>query len=476
MSIKTDNLTRFENKYHHSDKQEWSVLEGELYFHDSLRADKLVFESIHALPCDLNEFKNLRELKLVSLKSDFFFPCNFPITDQLTSLIIGTSSMKQLPSAIKKMHNLKILHFTMSSLSTLPSWIGHMNLQELNVSSNCLISLPEEIGDMEHLEVLILSNNRQLAALPDTFQQLKHTLQTIAFDFTAISLVSSYFQHFTKLTKIKANIDLDTIDLASLSGLEYVDLRILTNQLAIWLRFNDNIKRIRLDRRPTLHADSHLAGALHANLCQEYGAYSRILDLSKYHALTDLCVSHFNFDDLDFSALHSLRRISMNSVGLRSFPSGLSALPNIEEITIRDSHLSTIPSIRSETLHTLSITGCKLKTLPEDFCVPNLVKLDLQNNLLSNIPYTVGFMKKLTYLDLSNNRISNLPYTIHFLKNLVNFHLIRNPIYHYIVSKYLNIQSICNMHCDCRDYRNDLKINVLKIFMYITEDCYPHIN
>lgn len=78
----------------------------------------------------------------------------------------------------------------------------------------------------------------------------------------------------------------------------------------------------------------------------------------------------------------------------------------------------------------LYLQNNKITTLSDDFfpSLPNLMYLDLRDNLLTEIPKTIENHQALTHLLLQNNKISSLPYELGLVATLRVLQLNGNPL------------------------------------------------
>jgi len=81
--------------------------------------------------------------------------------------------LQAVPEEIQYLKNLRSLSLKNNRLKTLPESIGELiQLKSLNLHDNQLIALPDSLAQLELLEVLVLSKNPQLRAIPYWVGQL----------------------------------------------------------------------------------------------------------------------------------------------------------------------------------------------------------------------------------------------------------------------------------------------------------------
>ncbi|XP_060528602.1 leucine-rich repeat-containing protein 27-like isoform X2 [Cylas formicarius] len=130
---------------------------------------------------------------------------------------------------------------------------------------------------------------------------------------------------------------------------------------------------------------------------------------------------------------------------------------------IADRSRSTLKEVPKEVLEMsnlkmLFLEGNLLTKLPDDFfhCLPNIVWLDLRNNMLECLPRSVKNHRYLENLLLSNNNIQKLPNELGLVPNLKALQLADNPLIYpakriiqegtRAVKKYLREQYDINSH------------------------------
>lgn len=96
---------------------------------------------------------------------------------------------------------------------------------------------------------------------------------------------------------------------------------------------------------------------------------------------------------------------------------------------VQDGNVSFCERIQNEpaTIVKLSATHSKLKTIPADIGrFVNLKVLDLSNNLIEFIPWSIVYLKQLEILNLSHNQLKQLPSTMFHFPYLVSLDLSYN--------------------------------------------------
>lgn len=119
---------------------------------------------------------DLRELGLTKIPLAVFG------LTHLTTLFLGWNKIRELPPAIGRLKNLRVLSlWDNEELESVPKELGDLEeLRELNLWRCGLKFLPKEVGNLKKLEKLFLCEN-ELKKLPATLAECKE-LQTLRLD------------------------------------------------------------------------------------------------------------------------------------------------------------------------------------------------------------------------------------------------------------------------------------------------------
>ena len=126
-----------------------------------------------------------------------------------------------------------------------------------------------------------------------------------------------------------------------------------------------------------------------------------------------------------------MQRLYLRYNQLRTLPSEIGKLKNLQVLYLRFNKLTTLPPEigELENLRTLYLRNNKLVTLPPEIGeLSNLRTLHLRNNKLVTLPPGIGNLKKLPGLYLSDNKLTTLPAEIGKLNNLQVLYLKQNDI------------------------------------------------
>ncbi|UJR36117.1 hypothetical protein I4U23_028852 [Adineta vaga] len=93
---------------------------------------------------------------------------------ELLILVLSNNSLSNLPNAIGNLEQLESIHLANNRLRDLPSSFFHLkNLTFLDLTSNKLRQIPDGIGQLTQLQSLLLYDNR-LRLIPDSIGMLKN--------------------------------------------------------------------------------------------------------------------------------------------------------------------------------------------------------------------------------------------------------------------------------------------------------------
>ncbi|KAM9239251.1 leucine-rich repeat-containing protein 40 [Leptosomus discolor] len=264
----------------------------------------------------------------------------------LTKLILASNKLQCLSEDVKLLPALTVLDVHDNQLTSLPSALGQLeNLQKLDVSHNKLKSIPEELMQLSCLKSLLLHHN-ELSHLPDGFGQL--------------------------------------------ASLEELDLS------------NNHLTDI-----PT-------SFALLINLVRLNLASNQLQNLPA-----------------DISAMKSLRQLDCSKNYLETVPAKLATMASLEQLYLRKNKLRSLPEFPScMLLKELHAGENQIEILNAESLkhLNSLSVLELRDNKLKSVPDEITLLQKLERLDLANNDISRLPYTLGNLPQLKFLALEGNPL------------------------------------------------
>lgn len=151
---------------------------GNLKKLQDLRLENSVGLFKNSFPAELTQLSSLENLSLIQC-SISSLPESFANLQNLNSLDLGeNSTLSALPASFKQLKNLKTLHLNdcpavFKKSSSLSDIVELHALEDLYLSNCDITLLPSNWGDLSNLNMLALSGNTQLAALPASFVKLQ---------------------------------------------------------------------------------------------------------------------------------------------------------------------------------------------------------------------------------------------------------------------------------------------------------------
>lgn len=134
---------------------------------------------------------------------------------------------------------------------------------------------------------------------------------------------------------------------------------------------------------------------------------------------------------LEIGHLRALRDLNLSNNKFHELPKELGRLSNLERLDCRHNQLTGVPLLMScQSLKELYLGNNKISSLNgESFSyISSLSIFDFRDNRINIIPDEITVLKKLERLDLANNAISGLPYTMGAMEHLKSLVLDGNPL------------------------------------------------
>ena len=138
-------------------------------------------QKLKAVPPEIFQFTELRELNLSSNKISIF-PPEIKVFTHLAALNFSNNKIVEVPVEIGTLKHLKTIHINRNEITTLPQETGQLTkLEILDMWSNELDSLPSSIQHLKRLKVLELRN----IIIPDPEQaRIKELLPHTTINFS----------------------------------------------------------------------------------------------------------------------------------------------------------------------------------------------------------------------------------------------------------------------------------------------------
>ncbi|XP_072527282.1 leucine-rich repeat-containing G-protein coupled receptor 4 [Salminus brasiliensis] len=357
------------------------------------------------------------------------------------------------------------LDLSMNNITELPANVfkNLPYLEELRLAGNDLAFIhPEALSGLHQLKVLMLQNN-QLKTVPSDALKNLHALQSLRLDANHITVVpEDSFEGLQQLRHL-------WLDDNSLTEVPVGPLQHQGNLQALTLALN---RITHIPDNAFANLSSLVVLHLHNNRIQEIGKNC-------------------------FNGLDNLETLDLNFNNLKSFPEAIQTLPKLKELGFHTNNIATIPEgafhrnpllrtihlydnplsfvgrsafqnlsdlhalmLRGASmvqdfpslagtgnLESLTLTGTKVKAIPEDLCedLSVLRTLDLSYNEIEELPSFQGCMR-LQDITLQHNHIQQIDRdTFQGLTNLRVLDLSRNQIKFIHRDAFLSLSALTNL-------------------------------
>ncbi|XP_054338969.1 leucine-rich repeat-containing protein 40 isoform X2 [Pongo pygmaeus] len=248
----------------------------------------------------------------------------------LTKLIISNNKLQSLTDDLRLLPALTVLDIHDNQLTSLPSAIRELqNLQKLNVSHNKLKILPEEITNLRNLKCLYLQHN-ELTCISEGFEQFSN-LEDLDLSNNRLTAVPASFSSLSSLVRL----NLSSNELKSLPA--------------------------------------------------------------------------------EINRMKRLKHLDCNSNLLETIPPELAGMESLELLYLQRNKLRFLPEFPScSLLKELHVGENQIEMLEAEHLkhLNSILVLDLRDNKLKSVPDEIILLQSLERLDLSNNDISSLPYSL----------------------------------------------------------------
>lgn len=278
---------------------------------------------------------------------------------------------------------------------------GCTNLREIKYISNEAWQLPQSLSLATRLTVLDISNNR--------LEQLDHANLDRLQNLTSLKLSNN------KLKVLPAYVG------------KFQQLRSLNLSSNYMEKFPDSLCTLK----------SLVDLDVSFNAIKELPNIGQLSTLERFWATNNRLTGAFTHQ---FQDLHNLKEIDLRFNGITSID-GLSGLPKLEQLMVGHNAISkfegsfakmrilfidhnpvTTFDLRSPSrgLTSLNLASSSIASLKDTLFenLPNLTKLNLDKNHLTNLPKEIGRLRKLELLSIAKNPLESLPNTIGQLENL----------------------------------------------------------
>ncbi|XP_028318613.1 leucine rich repeat containing 8 VRAC subunit Aa [Gouania willdenowi] len=336
---------------------------------------------LSGIPDTVFDLIELEVLKL-ELIADVTIP---PIIAQLSNLremwLYHTPAKIEAPALAFLRENLKSLHIKFTDIKEIPLWIYSLrNLIELHLTGNLSSEnnryiVIDGLRELKSLKVLRLKSN--LTKLPQVVTDVGVHLQKLSINNEGTKLmVLNSLKKMVNLTELElVRCDLERIphSIFSLHNLQEIDLK------------DNNLKTI-----------------------------EEIISFQHLHRLVclKLWYNQIAYIPIQIGTLTNMERLYLNRNKIEKIPSQLFFCRKLRFLDLSHNNLTSIHADVGflQNLQYLAVTANRIEALPPElFQCKKLRTLNLGNNCLQTLPSRFGELTGLTQLELRGNRLECLP-------------------------------------------------------------------
>ncbi|KAK5909522.1 volume-regulated anion channel subunit LRRC8A [Gymnodraco acuticeps] len=336
---------------------------------------------LSGIPDTVFDLMELEVLKL-ELIPDVTIP---PIIAQLINLremwLYHTPAKIEAPALAFLRENLKSLHIKFTDIKEIPLWIYSLkNLSELHLTGNLSAEnnryiVIDGLRELKRLKVLRLKSN--LTKLPQVVTDVGMHLQKLSVnnEGTKLMVLNSLKKmvNLTELELIRCDLERIPHSIFSLHNLQEIDLK------------DNNLKTI-----------------------------EEIISFQHLHRLVclKLWYNQIAYIPIQIGTLTNLEKLYLNRNKIEKMPSQLFYCRKLRFLDLSHNNLTYIPADIGflQNLQYLAVTANRIESLPNElFQCKKLRTLNLGNNCLQSLPSRFGELTGLTQLELRGNRLECLP-------------------------------------------------------------------
>ncbi|XP_061589732.1 leucine rich repeat containing 8 VRAC subunit Aa [Cololabis saira] len=336
---------------------------------------------LSGIPDTVFDLVELEVLKL-ELIPDVTIP---PIIAQLSNLremwLYHTPAKIEAPALAFLRENLKSLHIKFTDIKEIPLWIYSLkNLSELHLTGNLSAEnnrfiVIDGLRELKSLKVLRLKSN--LTKLPQVVTDVGVHLQKLSInnEGTKLMVLNSLKKmvNLTELELIRCDLERIPHSIFSLHNLQEIDLK------------DNNLKTI-----------------------------EEIISFQHLHRLVclKLWYNQIAYIPIQIGTLTTLERLYLNRNKIEKIPTQLFFCRKLRFLDLSHNNLTSIHADVGflQNLQYFAVTANRIETLPPElFQCKKLRTLNLGNNCLHTLPSRFGELTGLTQLELRGNRLECLP-------------------------------------------------------------------
>ncbi|XP_018603895.2 leucine rich repeat containing 8 VRAC subunit Aa [Scleropages formosus] len=337
--------------------------------------------NLSGIPDTVFDLLDLVVLKL-ELIADVTIP---PIISQLSNLrelwLYHTPAKIEAPALAFLRENLQSLHIKFTDIKEVPLWIYSLkNLRELHLtgdlsSENNRFIVIEGLRELKHLKVLRLKSN--LSKLPQVISDVGVHLHKLSIDNEGTKFMLGNgvkkMMNLQELELIRCDLERIPHGIFSLCNLQEIDLK------------DNNLKTIE-----EILSFQHL---------------QRLVCLKLWY-------NQIAYIPLHIGILTNLERLYLNRNKIEKIPSQLFFCRKLRYLDLSHNNLTSIPADIGflQNLQYFAVTANRIDNLPAElFQCKKLRALLLGSNCLQTLPSRIGELTCLTQLELRGNQLECLP-------------------------------------------------------------------
>lgn len=156
----------------------------------------------------------------------------------------------------------------------------------------------------------------------------------------------------------------------------------------------------------------------------------------------------------------TLEILLVNNINMKRIEERILKLKYLREINLSDNIIKTLPLelANLSSLSVLIVKGNQIEEIPEQLFngkfKDSLVNLDLSNNNIRELPFSIGKLNKLEILNVNSNNLVKLPYSFGKLRKLQELRVANNEISYFPLSMLHNKLSYLDFNFDQNDTEN----------------------
>ena len=378
---------------------------------------------------------NFKYLELINLNHNKIKYISNKISNlkKLNTLFLLDNNLYKIPSSLFSLQNLKFVILSRnhiekitviqnSNVEKLNLGINHLKtidvsyfkkLQELNLYDNDI----EEIKGLDQIELLELQAQKNNITKLESIGSSKTLMKLNLFSnyISDINNISSLFPNIVKLNLSFNDITAIPKDVFLLSYLKEFDLR--NNKIRAWPDLTNSEK-------------------VNYKLKYLYLGSNKISTISKSFIFCNFNTTYIDLSNNKLTSLElkdpvfilwNLEEINLSNNDLNYIDAGL--FPGLNKLYISNNDITVLPKLPRLIQH-IDASNNKITNLDNLIIGENeyLSFLNVNNNLITEIPPSITKLKSLELLDISNNRLSTLPLNLGELKFLDFLWSFNNPI------------------------------------------------